>query len=205
MKPPHVGKSRLRGALDCPPDGEAHAGLVRALAIDTLRAAMETPGVRRVLVVAAEPDTLEELRETGAEVVSENGSRGLNGALRSGERHLRATDPAAVVGAMQADLPALRPDELAAALLEAAGRRAFTADRHGTGTTLLLSAPGLPLDPRFGPGSAQAHTASGAVPLNLPAPTLRGDVDTPGDLEHARFLGLGERTAGLLAAACVLR
>lgn len=102
------------------------------------------------------------------------------------------------MGALQADLPALRTGDLAAALAEADGRRAYTADRHGTGTTLLLSAPGQPLAPAFGPGSAQAHARSGAVALTTTAPSLRSDVDTPSDLRHAHTLGLGPRTAELL-------
>jgi 2-phospho-L-lactate guanylyltransferase len=102
------------------------------------------------------------------------------------------------VGALQADLPALRSGELAAALAVADGRRAFVADRHGTGTTLLLSAPGEPLRPRFGPGSAHAHAGSGAVPLVPVGASLRCDVDTAADLDHARALGLGGHTTALL-------
>ncbi|MEU6642401.1 2-phospho-L-lactate guanylyltransferase [Saccharomonospora sp. NPDC046836] len=205
LKPPHAGKSRLRGALGYPTGAGCHAALVLALAADTLRAAVAASGVRRVLVVGTDPEVLGELRDLGVEVTGENGARGLNGALRSGELLLRADDPAGVVGALQADLPALRPSELAAALAEAAGHRAFTADRQGTGTTLLLSAPGRPLNPHFGNGSALAHTHSGAHPLGLSAPSLRSDVDTPEDLEHARLLGLGPRTTALLDTACVLR
>lgn len=203
MKPPRVGKSRLRGVRQA----DAHAALVLALAADTLRAAVETTGVRRVLVVATEPESLTSLRELGVELVGERTSGPapadpLNAALRTGERLLRADDPAAVVGALQADLPALRSDELAGALAESAGRRAFVADRHGTGTTLLLSAAGAPLAPRFGAGSAEAHRASGAVPLTVTAASLRSDVDTPDDLAHARALGLGKRTVTLLEGLC---
>ncbi|PXY27051.1 2-phospho-L-lactate guanylyltransferase [Prauserella muralis] len=204
MKPPRAGKSRLRGAFADPVDDGCHAALVFALAADTLRAATAAPGVRRVLVVGSDPETLAPLRGLGVEIAGEDGERGLNGALRAGERLLRAADPHGVVGALQADLPALRPAELAEAIAEAAGRRAFTADRHGTGTTLLLSAAGQPLAPRFGAGSARAHRESGALALGLTAPSLRGDVDTPADLEHARLLGLGERTATLLEQACAV-
>ena len=192
MKPPRAGKSRLRGAVDDP----AHPALVLALAADTVAAA--TSAVRRVLVVASDPDAVAELREFGADVIGDNGAGDLNAALRHGAELLRDSDPGSVIGALQADLPALRPDELVAALAEAGGRRAFAADWAGTGTTLLLSAPGAPLDPRFGPGSATAHRESGARPLLLAAPTLRRDVDTPADLTHARGLGLGKRTTELL-------
>ena len=106
------------------------------------------------------------------------------------------------MAALQSDLPALRSEELAAALAELDGRRAFCADRQGTGTTLLIAVAGGPLDPRFGVGSAAAHRASGAVPICGALPTLRCDVDTAEDLAVARALGLGPHTAPLAGVAC---
>ncbi|MEU3271632.1 2-phospho-L-lactate guanylyltransferase [Saccharomonospora sp. NPDC006951] len=218
LKPPVAGKSRLRGALGHAADAERHAALVMALASDTLLAATEAAGVRRVLVVGSDPETLSELRALGVEVVGEPepqggegnargnpAATGLNAALRAGEHLLRADDPLGIVGALQADLPALRASDLSAAIEEAAGRRAFTADRHGTGTTLLLSSEGGTLDPHFGEGSAAAHERSGATPLGLAAPSLRGDVDTAADLEHARLMGLGKHTTAVLEAAFLSR
>ena len=194
MKHPRDGKSRLRGAVEA----DRHPGLVLALAADTLAAVTSAGRVRRVLLVAADPAAVAELAELGVEVVAEPAAeKNLNAAFRHGEALLRADDPAAVVGALQADLPALRAGDLSAAIAEAAGGRAFVADRQGTGTTLLLSAPGAPLDPHFGPGSAQKHAASGAVPLGQPLPSLRSDVDTPEDLAHVRVLGVGKHTAEL--------
>lgn len=213
LKRPSLGKSRLRETLGHPEGRYSHAELVLALAFDTLRAATAAPGIRRVLVVGSDPVALAALRELDVDVVGDGVSggsndegpeNGLNAALRVGERLLRADDPGGVVGALQADLPALRPGELAEALHEARGRRAFVADRHGTGTTLLLSSPGEPLRPRFGPGSAHAHTLSGAHPLTAGLPSLRGDVDTSGDLDHARLLGLGDRTRAVLDRVCLL-
>ncbi|AIJ21623.1 2-phospho-L-lactate guanylyltransferase [Amycolatopsis methanolica] len=195
LKPPRAGKSRLRGAVD----EHDHAALVLALAWDTLAAATDA-GVRRVLVVAADPAAVSGLRRPGVEVVGERGDGDLNSALRQGEALLRQREPDAVVGAIQADLPALRPAELAAALAAAEGRRVFVADADGTGTTLLLSEPGGPLDPRFGAGSAAAHAGSGAVPLELDLPTLRRDVDTPADLAEACRLGVGDRTRAVLCS-----
>ncbi|MTD55379.1 2-phospho-L-lactate guanylyltransferase [Amycolatopsis sp. RM579] len=192
MKPPRLGKSRLRGAVD----DALHPALVLALASDTVAAAAAL--ARRVLVVATDPGAVAALADVGAEIVSEDGAADLNAALRRGEALLRADDPDAVLGALQADLPALRPEDLAGAITEAAGRRAFAADWEGTGTTLLLSAPGGPLLPRFGPGSAVAHAGTGAVALGLAAPGLRRDVDTAADLAHAEALGLGKRTGALL-------
>jgi 2-phospho-L-lactate guanylyltransferase len=199
LKHPRDGKSRLRGALA----DERHPDLVLALAYDTLAAVAAAAHVRRVLVVAADPAAVSELAALGAEIVPEPEVPGLNEALRHGEALLRAGSPGGVIGALQADLPALRPADLSTALGEAAGRRAFVADRQGTGTTLLLSAPGAPLDPRFGVGSAGLHTRSGATPLAGGLVSLRSDVDTPEDLGHACSLGVGEHTAAVLGTACV--
>ena len=100
------------------------------------------------------------------------------------------------IAVLQGDLPALRPDELSAALLAAARhRRSFVADRQGTGTSALF-AFGVPLDPRFGAGSASRHRLSGAVELRGTWPGLSCDIDTPDDLAQAQLLGLGPATAG---------
>ncbi|MGW4112777.1 2-phospho-L-lactate guanylyltransferase [Actinosynnema sp. NPDC004786] len=181
-------KSRLVDArLDRP-------ALALAFALDTIAAAL--PAVRGVLAVTSDPAVVAELRALGVE--SAAGPEGLNESLRFGFGVLRSRDPASVVGALQADLPALRTADLAAALAAARGR-AFCPDRQGTGTTLLLSAPGGELDPAFGVGSAAAHAASGAMPLLGPWPSLRHDVDTAEDLRLAAELGLGPRTAATAA------
>jgi 2-phospho-L-lactate guanylyltransferase len=185
-------KSRLRGALDAD-----HAELVLALLLDTVTAAVRAEGVRRVLVVCEDTRVPAALRGTGVDCVDERGLPGLNAALSFGAGVLRERDAHGVVGALQADLPALRPADLAAAVAVAGGRRAFCADRPGTGTTLLLSAAGGPLEPLFGPGSARAHAGSGAVPIGSGLDSLRCDVDTAGDLAVAAGLGLGPRTASL--------
>jgi 2-phospho-L-lactate guanylyltransferase len=109
------------------------------------------------------------------------------------------------VAALAADLPALRPEELAGALRAAAGSAGpgFVPDHAGTGTTLLAAPGGARLVPRFGPGSAARHAASGARRLTGAWPSLRQDVDTAADLAAAGRLGLGRYTAGCLRAAGV--
>jgi 2-phospho-L-lactate guanylyltransferase len=95
---------------------------------------------------------------------------------------------------MPADLPALRPAELAAALSAAeASQRAFVPDAAGTGTVLLTAVTGR-LEPLFGEDSAAAHAESGAVRLGGDWASLRRDVDTPADLSEAVELGLGKYT-----------
>ncbi|MFI9815779.1 2-phospho-L-lactate guanylyltransferase [Saccharothrix variisporea] len=183
-------KTRLVGVTDDRP------ALALAFALDTISAAL--PAVRSVLAITDDPFVAAELAALGVE--STPGPEGLNEALHHGAALLRSRDPHSVIGALQADLPALRTTELEQALA-AATDRAFCPDRQGTGTTLLLSTPGGDLMPRFGEGSAQAH-ARDAQTLIGPWPSLRNDVDTAEDLERAAELGLGPRTCAALTPVC---
>lgn len=196
MKRLDRAKSRLRGAVPGGPD--RHVELALALLLDTVTAARAAGGVRDVLVVCEDERVPIALRGTGVDAVDERGLPGLNEALAFGARLL---GEAGHVGALQADLPALRPIELADAIGRAGGRRAFCPDKEGTGTTLLLAAAGQPLDPRFGPGSAAAHAATGARRVGVGSPGLRCDVDTADDLAAACRLGAGERTTALVCAS----
>ena len=205
VKPLHAAKSRLRGAADRGVgDPGAHAALALALAHDTVAAVLAARTVRRLLVISSDAVVAAELAAVGVEVVPDVAG-GLNAVLRHGAAVLRAADAHAPVGALQADLPALRPEELDAALRDAAtlfaagARRAFCPDAEGSGTTLFVAAGGARFDPRFGAGSAERHRASGAVPLAAAGPGLRRDVDTGDDLCAAAELGLGPHTRAVLA------
>ncbi|WP_328650595.1 2-phospho-L-lactate guanylyltransferase [Micromonospora sp. NBC_00330] len=191
-----VAKSRLRGALP----GVPHEELALALAADTLRAVLACPAVAEALVVTDDARVAAAARAAGARVLPDEPDAGLNAAFRHGA----ATAAAGWVAGITADVPALRPAELAGALLAAQngrqGVRRFLPDAPGTGTVLLTAGPGVPLDPRFGVGSAVAHAASGALPLDGDWPSLRRDVDTAADLTAAAALGLGPRTAALVTA-----
>lgn len=191
-----AAKSRLRGALP----GVPHEELALALAADTVRAALVCPAVAEVLVVTADREVAAAAGAAGARVTPDPAA-GLNAAFRHGAA---VAGPHAPVAALTADLPALRPAELAAALravpTDPTGVRGFVADAPASGTVLLAAPAGVPLDPRFGPGSAAAHADSGAYPLRGDWPTLRRDVDTAADLAAAARLGPGPRTAALLAA-----
>jgi 2-phospho-L-lactate guanylyltransferase len=190
-----VAKTRLRPLTAGLVDGDAvHRALVLALLADTVRAAAACPAVDEVVVVTDDPAAAEVVVGLGARTVSDEPDGGLNPALEHGSRSVRTPG----VAALSSDLPALRPAELTAALLEAGkAPRAFVADVHGTGTTL-LTALGTELRPRFGPGSAEAHRISGALPLPGRWPGLVHDVDTPADLRAAVALGVGTRTTSAL-------
>jgi 2-phospho-L-lactate guanylyltransferase len=174
-----------------------HRELVLAMLGDTVAAALASPAVAGVLVVTDDPGVGDLVRSLGARTTPDEPDRGLNAALAHGAATARAAG-ARAVAAMSSDLPALRPEELTAALAAVTGR-GFVADAEGTGTTLLGAVAGE-LDPRFGPGSAAAHEAGGAVRLAGDWPGLRRDVDTADDLATAAALGTGPRTARLLAA-----
>ena len=196
-------KSRLLGAADGGiGDRAAHEALVLALVRDTVIAAASAPHVRRVLAVTSDPTVIAVLTADGIDTIPDIPDNGLNAAVTFGAAELLRRDAMATVAALQSDLPALRPAELGAALGEADGRRAFCADRQGTGSTLLVAPQGRPLDPRFGAGSAVAHTTSGARAITASLPSLRCDVDTAEDLAVACRLGLGAKTATLIGNAC---
>jgi len=176
-----------------------HADLVLALLADTVAAALAAPVVGLLLVVTDDPRATAVVTALGARTVGDEPDSGLNAALAHGARRARAL-AGGPVAALSSDLPALRPEELTGALREAtAVPRAFVADATGSGTTLLAVRDGE-LDPRFGPGSAAAHAAGGAVPLAGDWPGLRQDVDTPADLHTACWIGVGRRTTGFLSA-----
>jgi 2-phospho-L-lactate/phosphoenolpyruvate guanylyltransferase len=175
----------------------AHEELVLAMLGDVLDAVLGCPVVGSAWVVTDDPRAAAVAASSGARPVP-GAPAGLDAALRHGAAV--AANP--LVATLHSDLPALRPAELAAALdAAAAHRRSFVADADGTGTTLLAVTDGV-LEPAFGPGSAAAHAASGAVPLEGAWPGLRRDVDTPAHLAEAALLGTGPRTRAALRAAC---
>jgi 2-phospho-L-lactate guanylyltransferase len=190
-----AGKSRLRGAVD----GVPHERLALALALDTIVAVVACPDVHSALVVTDDAAVAEAALTVGAKAVADRPGAGLNAAFAYG-----ASLAPGWTAALAADLPALRPAELAGALRAAARRsgRSFVADAPGTGTVLLAAAPGVLLEPRFGPGSAAAHAASGARRLAGRWPTVRRDVDTPTDLAAAVELGVGPHTAQFACRSC---
>jgi 2-phospho-L-lactate/phosphoenolpyruvate guanylyltransferase len=223
--------------------GPQRRDLALALASDTVSAVVACPEVARVIVVTSDRLAGRRLSALGALVVADiaadqedagldgpggamlpatgNGADilsedALNAALRHGAAIAARRWPGTGLAALTADLPALRPAELSAALRAAravtagtgadgtAGNRtarsAFVPDAAGVGTTLYAVAPGGEFRPDFGGASRMRHAAGGAIELALDgAPGIRQDVDTPADLRAAIALGAGHRTAALAA------
>ncbi|KQX04990.1 MULTISPECIES: 2-phospho-L-lactate guanylyltransferase [unclassified Leifsonia] len=186
-------KSRLGDEL---PAAE-RSSLALAFAYDTVAAALAAERVERVYVVTdAEVDW-----PSSVTVVPEGGRRGLNAAIELGiDAAGGGPEPeTAGIAVLLGDLPALRSDDLDAALTSAEGvDRGFVPDAEGTGTTLLTARAGLALEPRFGEASAVAHAGLGHARLEA-APSLRRDVDVPAALDEAVRLGVGGRTSAALA------
>lgn len=171
VKPPAIGKSRLG----------LGAELARAIALDTVAAAVACAAVDRVIVVTSDAA----FRPPGAEVLVEDSPSGIDAAVAAGAALAGIrTARAALLG----DLPALVPQELAAALaLAALAPRSFVADREGTGTTLVTASPEVELLTAFGPDSAASHRRLGLDALDLPVgSSVRFDVDTREQFEVAR-------------------
>ena len=179
--------------------GPHRPALALAMAADTVAAALACREVARVLAVTDDPEAARVLAGLGALVTSDEPGEGLNPALRHGAAIAAARWPGAGIAALAADLPALRPAELGVGLRAAARwEHAFVPDASGSGTTLYAARPGAEFRPRFGPGSAQQHRATGAAELSLPGlASLRRDVDQPRDLRAAAALGVGPRTAAV--------
>lgn len=190
VKPAEVGKSRLA----------ASAQVTRSIALDTVAAAVATPGVH-VIVVTADSEVADAATALGAEVVTEAQRSGLAAAIALGLARAGETRGTSGRAVLLGDLPALRPADLAAALRVASGhRRAFVPDAEGTGSTLVTATAGSPLVHHFGASSAERHRAAGLAELALPAESpLRRDVDLAEHLALAEIAGLGPRTRAALS------
>ena len=194
-----VAKTRLAPVFPSP----VREAVVLAMLADTIASASAVDAVRRIIVVTPDDAAAATAADFGADVLCDptpaEHPNPLNNALAAAERRLAesATGITNIV-ALQGDLPALQPQELAEAISAAAAhRRSFVADRHSTGTAALFAfATGL--DPRFGRDSSERHRYSGAVELTGAWPGLRCDVDTPEDLAAARQLGLGPAATRVL-------
>jgi 2-phospho-L-lactate guanylyltransferase len=219
--------------------GDRRHELALALAYDTVSAVVACPAVARVIVVTSDPVAGPRLAALGAHIIPEaignpielsrelsqksaDGSQhALNAALLWGAAAAARRWPGTGLAALTADLPALRPAELATALraaghgIPAAGHgpvaghvpgdgfalgAAFVPDAAGVGTTLYAVPPGGEFRPMFGGASRARHAAAGAAELALDGIAgLRQDVDTPDDLRAAVALGVGPRTAEVAA------
>lgn len=191
-----LAKTRLAGLST-----DHRRDLALAFVLDTVAAAVDTPHVRRVVIVTNDP-AARACIDLGAELLDDRPDAGLNPALVHATHAVRADEPAASVAALAGDLPALTSTDLSRVFADARTPYWFVGDAAGTGTTLLAAADGHRLNPSFGPHSRAAHQEAGAVDLTRDSlARLRRDVDTVVDLADAVRLGVGRHTRAVLADA----
>lgn len=192
VKPPAFAKSRLSDLGD-----EARRDLATAFAVDTVTAAVTCPSVDRVLVVTDDHELARGLAELGVEVIPDGTTDDLNGTLMLAAAEMHRRHPGLRLVALCADLPALRPEELATALdASDPDAMSFVADQQGVGTTAVVAPTLETFRPAFGPGSRQRHLDAGAHEVDgVDVPSLRRDVDDRDDLAEAMRLGVGRRTS----------
>jgi 2-phospho-L-lactate guanylyltransferase len=187
VKDPDVGKSRLRLPEHLRP------GVASVFALDTLHAARESELVADVVVVTHDEAFAAVATEFGYDHVDDVAG-GLNASLIAAAAAIRKSHPDQRPVALCADLPSLRAADLTVAFASLPEHApAYVADANGTGTTM-YSAPYPAFVPQFGPGSAAAHAAAGAVAIIGDLPTLRCDVDDEASLAAALRLGVGRFT-----------
>jgi len=172
-------KSRLTGLV-----GQSRSDFALAMAADTIAAALQAETVAAVLVVTDDPEVADIATGLGAVVLADAPAAGLNEALAHGAAYSEDRWPDRGRAGLAGDLPALRPQELTAALTAAARLgTAFVPDAEGTGTTLYAGAPGTQFRPQFGPASRDRHLAAGAAEITT-SETTAGEKTT------------GEKTTG---------
>jgi len=199
VKPPARGKSRLEV------DPVRRRALAAAFALDTARACLAADRVVAVLAVTDDARFADDLRTAGCTTIPDGVTGDLNESLRLASAEARRRWPESVPVAICADLPALHPGDVDAALgavdgqSGSLGRAAFVADHEGVGTTL-YTAPYDTFDPRFGHGSRQAHLETGAREIDGDLASLRRDVDDASALAAAEELGVGANTRLALLA-----
>ena len=181
--------------------------LALAFATDTLSALARCSDVAAIIVVTADLDVAALAATVGARVVPDE-TDSLDGAIGAAVAVAVAVAVAASaardlpdVGVLitPSDLPCLRADDVTEVLRQASGHPgAFVPDRSGTGTTMVIYAPGQPVVTGYGGESAARHTGLGLYAVPAAPIRTRHDVDTLEDLLAAAALGLGEATAPLL-------
>jgi 2-phospho-L-lactate/phosphoenolpyruvate guanylyltransferase len=180
-------KQRLAGVLA---PGERRA-LFAAMVEDVLGALAASRGLAGILVVTRDPLARRLADRYGARVLLDADSCGHTAATTLGAQALAGEGAAGMVQ-LPADLPLLRPEDVAAVL--AAHREApavtLAPSRDGRGSNAVACSPPDVLPLRFGDDSFVPHLQAarrlGIEPQVVSRPGLALDVDTPGDL--AAFL-----------------
>ena len=190
QKPLAIAKGRLSGVLSRP----ARAQLSLRLLQSVCRTLTAVDSVEGVTVMTPDPDVQRHAARWGVRATVDP-RPDLNGALAALLAGLAGPDHGLLVVA--ADLPLLRPSDVAALIALGAPRNVVLApSKDGTGTNALLLPPGVAILPAYGPGSLFAHRERarhlGLGVVEIRRPGLGYDVDTPEDLTGLERAGWSE-------------
>ncbi len=202
LRSPGTGKSRLAPRLS----PKERAALSLAMLAD-VSATLRSVPLDRVVVAASGLQAAKCAAAMGLEAILDpprsggqprtTGGGGLDTAVDAVCRRLGIEVSLLVV---MADLPRLRPDDVAAVL----GRPepVVVAPTSDGGTAVLLRRPPLAIPSAFGTGSAARHlrlaTARGLEVATVDRAGLRNDVDTWADLQALAQGHVGDATASFL-------
>lgn len=180
-------KSRLVPALG----NEARARLVLLMLEDVLATLAGVPQLDGVLVVTADAEVSRAARASGAEVIGEEGSRGLNAAVETGlnAASARGAQRALIV---PADVPLATESEIARLIESPRDERdpgiVLAPSFDGAGTNGLALPLGTGFVPRFGTDSFFAHLSEAVARRRdvavLHLPGLARDIDQANDLDY---------------------
>jgi 2-phospho-L-lactate guanylyltransferase len=172
-------KTRLENVLS--------AGARAALSLSLLRrvyaALRAVDGMEDVVVMTPDPRTRGVIAERGIPAIVDP-CPGLNAALT---QLIRERGRSSAVAVVAADLPLVRPADIAA-LLEAARSGAFVLapSKEGTGTNAMVVPARMPLRTAYGAASRVAHRRAaeglGREVVEVRRPGLAFDLDTEADL-----------------------
>lgn len=194
IRDPGEGKTRLADRLS----RRERAALAAAMLAD-VAAAVRTGPVDRVVVAASGPTGAAAAGALGLDVLLDPPSAAsLDDVLDAATGRLLGTATLVVIAA---DLPQLRPDDVAE--LVAVDAQVAVAPTADGGTGALLRRPPAVIGTAFGPGSAAAHLhlghRAGVETRTVSLPGFRHDVDTWEDLVALGDDVVGRATAALLA------
>jgi 2-phospho-L-lactate/phosphoenolpyruvate guanylyltransferase len=181
------GKSRLAAVLSARGRRQLNELLLRRM----LATAALFPGTQRTAVVSRCEETLTIARHCGVLALREPRRRGLNAAVASALRRVRARGATAVMLAA-CDLPRLRTRDLRAMARAGALVRGLLLcpDTSGSGTNALYLAAGTVVRFRFGRASLRGHLREArrrGLPVRLHrSARIAADIDTPAQLRRWR-------------------
>ena len=181
-------KARLSGYLS----PEERTQLARTMfedVWDVLREASARPdGLKRLLVVTAEPYVIARCQKDGVECLKEEESDTHNGSVRRGTKWATELGVNTLLS-VPIDSPGMTATEVLA--LARFGREhsvVLVPSVDGSGTNALVRTPPDAIEPCFGPGSCRLHIElaekKGLDWLVVRPPGLLTDIDTPEDVQE---------------------